>query len=368
MSEININLVGVGSRQYQLLKCNLEVALQQLALPLYLCEITDIDWMLQYQVPNIPAVFFRNQILFDGTSTPTIETLIQTIYKHYYTTMRHDYATKKILVPVDFSDTSLSALLFAGELAARSDTTIDLVHIYGANFQLHEDISFELMKTKEKEILYQLEKFKHITPTHGSVQVLTKVQSKAILAYNVAAKLSSISKDYDFVVMGMTGTHALGKKHFGSIASYVAQNAECPVLLIPRAHQIKSLRKIVYAQNWIDNKDATLRHFLQFAASFHSNVYFTHINEAFDVQGFPSAEQLELQAKISEINPKIECRFVNLNSDDVRQGIEDYARQQEADLIVLVNQHRGRLNNVLGRSLTKEMALEANLPLMIYHE
>jgi len=96
---------------------------------------------------------------------------------------------KKILVPVDFSDTSLSAFLFAEELALKFEAIIDVVHIYDGSINTNKALTFELMQTKEDSILNRLRKFINVAPNEGGTDIAVNVECKTFLAYNTSSKL-----------------------------------------------------------------------------------------------------------------------------------------------------------------------------------
>ncbi|MEL6943867.1 MAG: universal stress protein [Bacteroidota bacterium] len=223
------------------------------------------------------------------------------------------------------------------------------------------------MQTKEDSILNRLKRFINVAPAEGGITVATNVECKTYLAYNTSAKLSKLSKDYDLVVMGTTGKHLIEKKLIGSIASYVAQHAHCPVLLVPRAHRFKGINNIVYARNWESIDTLTLKSVLELGKAFYAAIHFVHVNEVLDIMDFSLTEQEVLMELLAEDAPEIAYHIVNIDSESPKEGIEDYAYEKEADLIVLVNRQHTFWDNLLKRSLTKEMALHSDIPLLIYH-
>ncbi|MEM9886066.1 MAG: universal stress protein [Bacteroidota bacterium] len=274
---------------------------------------------------------------------------------------------KKIIVPVDFSDTSLAAYFFAVELAKKFEASIDVVHIYDGSVNTNQGLTFELMQTKEGGILNRLQKFINIAPDEGGTQVALNVDCKTYLAYNTSAKICKLSADYDLVIMGMTGKHVIEKKLLGSIASYIGQHAECPVLLIPRNYQYKGIHNIVYARNWESMNEVALRSVIELGKVFYSAIHFVHVNEELSIMDFSVAEQETLAEILAEDAPEIAYHIANIDSSSPKKGIEDYAQNQEADLIVLVNRQHSFIDNLFKRSMTKEMALHSEVPLLIYH-
>jgi len=167
--------------------------------------------------------------------------------------------------------------------------------------------------------------------------------------------------------MGMIGKHIIEKKLIGSIASYVAQHAECPVLLVPREYKFKGLRNIVYAQNWESINDFAIRSVVDLGKAFFAALHFVHVNEILDIRDFTLLEQESLVELLEENAPEIAYHIANIDNESPKQGIEEYAKEYDADLIVLVNRQHGFLDNLFRRSLTKEMALHSDVPLLVHH-
>lgn len=273
---------------------------------------------------------------------------------------------KKILVPVDFSDTALGAFFFAQQLAQKMDAQIDVVHIYDGSINTNQNLTFELMKGKDEVLLNRLDQFINIPPTEGGVSITKQVNKKTFLAYNTSAKLAKLSKDYDYVVMGMVGKHRVEKKWIGSIATYVAQHAHCPVFLLPNGYQSRAIENMVYAQNWESIDDQIIRNVIEFSRMLSTAIHFVHVDDQMDQLDLSTTEQASLVELLANTAPELAYHIATVRSDSARSGLEDYIKEKKADLLVLVNRQRNLLNNIFGNSLTKELTLTAKIPLLIY--
>ena len=54
-------------------------------------------------------------------------------------------------------------------------------------------------------------------------------------------------------------------------------------------------------------------------------------------------------------------------SSSILKGLNQYANENEIDIIAMVNVERNFLDSLFGKSLTKKMALSTRVPLMIIH-
>lgn len=135
---------------------------------------------------------------------------------------------RTILVPVDFSDTSLRALEFAAPLAQRFGAAIHLVYVFDGHHQftgisnahfLLSDTQIVLLLKKEVQRKYPFS----LGEENCHVRCGKAFQEIADVAHEIKA---------DLVVMT---THGYGGwKHLtlGSTAERVVQHADCPVLVV----------------------------------------------------------------------------------------------------------------------------------------
>lgn len=358
-----LTLVGLTNSKYKSLRANLLEAIAKLEGVFDFQEINSIDYILEKKLMVVPSILLNDKILYDREEIISVEGLSTLIQKQ----IEKPFKMNKILVPVDFSDTSLAAYKAAEQIAKRFDATIDLVHVYDGTFNNNGPIAFELMTNREDTILSQLKQFAQLAPAEGGVAVATTVDYKAVLSYSVSAKLSKLSKDYDLVVMGMVGSHAIEKKLFGSIASYVAQNAKSPVLLVPRSEDFAGINKIIYASNWESANKYALQQLTTLAAAFYASIDFLHVREEYEWKGFTDVEQESLMELVEEMESGVAYKLVNLENVSPLKAIQNYAHQESADLIVIVNRQRSLLRNLFGKSITKELALYGKTPLLIFH-
>ena len=141
---------------------------------------------------------------------------------------------RRLLCPVDFSESLRAALDFAFSLAQEGDAELTILHV----FEWPEDheplmtppFSAEYRRETEREAAVQLHKLvpdsirdwchPHTRLAHGKAY-------REILG--IATEDSS-----DLIVMGVHGRNALDLMLFGSTTNQVVRRATCPVLTLRR--------------------------------------------------------------------------------------------------------------------------------------
>ena len=144
---------------------------------------------------------------------------------------RSPFKVKRILVPIDFSNCSRKALLYALPLAKDHQAAITLLYVvppaYGAGD--FGGIDYGQLETSMKEGgQKELEKMAaEIAAGAESVDTLVRVGSPAREIIETARRLP-----VDLIVISTHGRTGLPHVFLGSVAEHVVQRAPCPVLVV----------------------------------------------------------------------------------------------------------------------------------------
>lgn len=141
----------------------------------------------------------------------------------------------RILVPIDFSPTSESAIDYARELATRFDAQIELLHVVEdpiASGAWEPDASYltipELLDRFVEEGERRLEDFKNRLRDAGIT-----VETRVVTGSPARGILHTAQEDgCDLIVMGTHGRTGLSHMLMGSVAERVIRTAACPVLTV----------------------------------------------------------------------------------------------------------------------------------------
>lgn len=276
---------------------------------------------------------------------------------------------KKILVPIDFSECSQNALLYAKNLANTLGFSLDVVHVYTGNLNSNESLTLRPGKTKQESLQERLDEFVNALPENekdNSVLTKTKIETEAILAMNVSYKILKLTKNSDIamVVMGTSGVGNIMNKMLGSISSAVAQRAHCPVMLIPEGLTYKDFKNVLYASNYESADENLIQQVIDFGNVFRATMHFVHIE---DKDNYETIEETIFNKLFEKGDPAFFFNIVNIKNKPVIDGLTQYADENNVDLIVLVNRQRSYLDNLFQLSLTKKMTLDTKYPLMVFH-
>jgi nucleotide-binding universal stress UspA family protein len=138
---------------------------------------------------------------------------------------------QRILVPVDFSDSSARALQYAAERAAESSGSLIIVHVVPADYGwlgIGRDESRDLDRSLQRQAADRLRAFanKHVGDNMtADLEVRIGQPAEEIIAAANESKCDSI-------VMSTRGLTGLDRYLLGSVADRVVRLAPCPVVLV----------------------------------------------------------------------------------------------------------------------------------------
>jgi nucleotide-binding universal stress UspA family protein len=268
---------------------------------------------------------------------------------------------RKVLIPTDFSNSSKNAYHYALQLYGNTETSFDVVHIYHTSFDPSQptvlDFSLGIDKIKKENV----EKFiKDIPePIQKGLDKKQNINGKVVMGF-ASEQLISLSKAYDVIIMGTTGAHKLADKIFGTISLEVSRKAHCPVFLIPDYSKFISFKNIVYACDFEGINASILEKIVNFAGRFKSQVHFIHVSIE-DVN-------LDIGTSIQKMNFPINYSTQTIKSASVSEGLNNFVEKNGIELLIMATKKRNFWEQIIHNSITKKMAINSQIPLLVYHE
>jgi nucleotide-binding universal stress UspA family protein len=274
---------------------------------------------------------------------------------------------KKIIVPVDFSKVAEAGLLFARSMAGFFHYKLKIVHVYGRELNVMEKLALQSGDTPYNYLLNKLKTFVEESEKNGDVLTKTRIEFE-ILEGDAVKKIVELSQEPDtaMIIAGTEGRYNWLEQLTGSITSALAQKAKCPVLLVPNGVKYKKPENMLYASDFSSADEKLIKKFIDFARLFSASVHFIHIEENDEIE-FSAIEDSIFNLIFKDGDPDFSFNMVSINGVNVIDGLNQYAEENEIDLIVLVNRHRAFIDNLLGLSTTRQLAMDTNFPLMVYH-
>ena len=291
-----------------------------------------------------------------------------------------DSKIEKILVPVDFSDHSKNAALYAIQIAGQLESSeIQFLYIYYApdpnamayseSFVYHDQVNEQLGSVKEraesgmKDFLKDMESAaseifpKKLKLTYALEQGMT---SDAILAYSRLFQPG-------LIVLGAKGVGDR-MEFLGSSTIRIILKASFPMLVIPEGSQLrknKTSLKIVYATNYDEYDFFAISRLISLFWKFSLNIFCTHIGMEDE-----SIEKLKMKALLNYFQksyPEVRIQCNVLEDHGLEAGLDQCIAEQKIDMIAMTTHKRNLLTKIISPSVTKKVYYHTSIPLLIFH-
>jgi nucleotide-binding universal stress UspA family protein len=269
---------------------------------------------------------------------------------------------KHIIVPLDFSDNSEKACMYAYNLANKFNADVILLNAIfippaspdSPSYILQEETEV-LRNSNSEKLKAQAEKYKNLFPnvkSHTQISVTTVAH---------ACKEAAEKYNNSMIVMGTQGASGIKKALLGSNTADVAENAHVPVLALPESASATLPMRIMIASDYFDQDMMVAEEVIDFAKKFDAIVYFVHVAEGEDFE----KEILEMfEKKIREKNNYQGLHFDLAFGENILDGIESYAKTNNIDLVVSIKRKRNFFQRFFSKSITKEMLFHTKIPVL----
>ncbi len=281
---------------------------------------------------------------------------------------------QKIIVPIDFSETSADALRFGCYLADVTGYDLEAVHIHDG---YDGDEAFVIKKGSARirgRVRERLEKF---VAEHTDAQTFTgSLGADGDLPFikcreevgSAIAQLVKLSKEEDtaLIVMGGVGSGIPSEVTpvFGSVAKGVANQAECPVMLIPQNAGVPVINQAAIAFDEVSNlvilSDETA--FLRKALA--TPMRFTHVMY-YDETTEDMPELNVLREVLRTDFPGYAVDFDLLPPGNVTDILIDYSLERDVDLLILGRHKRSFFDRLINGSQIPEIVGSCGIPMLI---
>jgi nucleotide-binding universal stress UspA family protein len=271
-------------------------------------------------------------------------------------------AMKKLLIPVDFSETSEAAIEFGIQLAQKCSYhvmllhSVDLVHTYESMYMDVPHVqSFTQQVINDMEV--RLENL--YRQTHREGMVMTKHLTTGTLIQDI----KKIVDEYhvDLIVMGTNGASGLKEFFVGSNTEKVVRLVNCPVISIPSHADVRSIRKILVPIDLSEIRPSFLMQVSHFQQLFSAAMEFVWVKTPHDIENIDLITD-EVNNLLSEYEVA-SSSFTVIKDVFTQDGILNYAMLTDADMIAMATHARRGIAHWFSGSLTEDVVNHAHIPL-----
>lgn len=268
---------------------------------------------------------------------------------------------KTILVPIDFTDNAANSLAYATELARLTGARLILFHAFEPPASVGEFqvmvLTVEELKKAHLERLHELEMTVQ-QRTGGAVP--TECIARSGLA---VVEILSLSEELeaDLVIMGVTGGGVLSELIIGSHAASTFRKSRVPVLIVPRDAAFRKIDRIVLASDLHQMTRPVLDRLVALVKVFGARLLIVNVLQ----QERPATvEEAAAERSLERLLEGLDHSFHFHVNEDIAEGINEFAAEHAADLIVTIPHKHSLWHRLLHEGISTEMAFNTRLPLL----
>lgn len=276
---------------------------------------------------------------------------------------------KKILVPFDFSTVASNGFYYAHDLAKAIGAELVVMHMYLPHsdtsvIEDYQSVDVAEAKTRREQILMHLKAATQLPIGHQD----TAVNVTYLVDYGEKNEIAQYAKLHkaDLIVMGTGGAGSFSKS-LGSNATTVLEEADCPVLVVPKDAKFQRNMAIAYATDLTTSDVDSLTSLAEVAELTGSKIHCVHVNKFSDAPNRLAEDTFNglLKDKITNVN----VSFSTWSAMKVEDGLEVFCRVNNINLLSVLKHKQTTWEKVFGeKSMTKVLALKKNMPLLAFRD
>ncbi len=278
----------------------------------------------------------------------------------------------KILVPTDFSKIAANALNVALDLAEKFDAEIYLLNIIeplvDVGFSASGSVNFENTITEEDRYIYELhrvneKKLAAFAARHarGEVDIYPTIGID-----KVGDGILNFAKKYhvDLVIMGTSGENTFEEYFLGNHTEQVMRESHCPVLAVRNPIDNFQMENVVMATDLKSNVYESMSYLTRLFSLLNPKIHLLHISKSNSI----SIKDTDKQLNEFAIKYQLGDHTSNvIHHSNLKAGIQRFAAEMKADLIISFTHGRKGLAHFLKGSITEDLVKQSKIPVLSVH-
>jgi len=174
----------------------------------------------------------------------------------------------------------------------------------------------------------------------------------------------SKNNNVDLIVMGSQGATGLKEMLVGSNTEKVVRHSDIPVLVIKKKVTDFDIKNMIFASDFSKESKNSFKNVLSFASIFNAKLHLLFINT---IHNFESTKVSKI--KLEKFSAGVDKKKFTLNiynDTTIEEGILNFGKEIDADLIAINTHGRSGLSQLFSESISKELANHALRPIITF--
>lgn len=276
-----------------------------------------------------------------------------------------------ILVPTNLLDYAENAAEYAVQLAAHYNARVTLFHTYHIPVvdplvpaEYLSELAQNAEKNAQREVKGKMERLKekfadldvtmdcHCTMGFAADEILAMAEKLGV----------------DTILMGTRHKDTLQRILVGSVLGTVLEESKVPVIIIPNDVVYRPVGNVMFASEYNDSEDIrSINRALEFVEKLDAKLYSVHVQEQEpDENDLARLDGIREVFKGDVASGKL--HFENIYEEDVIHALTEYSHHNDIDMLMMVTHKRSFFERIFDRSISKQMAFRADIPLVVFHQ
>jgi nucleotide-binding universal stress UspA family protein len=276
---------------------------------------------------------------------------------------------KKILLPVDFSETSDNAFVYALELAKIFNAELVLLHSFELPIVESQSIPYNYSMIYETIELINFDHFKEKLPKLHSIAeernlshiAMSHILMGGYLINNIKKVVKQ--ENIDFIVMGTKGAEGWLDTFLGTNTGSVISDVSVPVLSVPIDAKFKKFENIAFTTLFRKKDIEALIKVLVIAKKLHAKVKCLHVKTSNSDLNTDTINRWK-----SHFEDEENLQFFIVPSDEVFETIQDFLVTQEIDMLAILTYKRTFFVELFTNTTTQKLSYHLKMPILALHE
>jgi len=268
---------------------------------------------------------------------------------------------KTIIVPLDFSDESLTGLNLALMLANKTGANIQLVHVIGRNISANKELL-------EKENQFAKKKFEEILQKYKGKGNFNFALNYTIKEGKIFKEIADLADTYEdsITVLSTHGASGFEELFIGGNAYKITSHSRNPVITVRRSKIPSNIDKIVLPLDITFQTREKVPYTVELAKAFSSKIHLLTIR----LSNLKSIEK-KLHQYAGQVASYLDTHKIpyiveHLHGKNLTDLTLDYSRSVDADLISMMTEQEKSASNLLLGNFAHQMINKAFIPVLSF--
>lgn len=287
--------------------------------------------------------------------------------------------SKKILIPVDFSNYSMKACELGFNLAQNDDSEVILLHvyftpIYASSLPYGDVFNYQI---GDEETIRSIIQKVHSDLNALSDKIKEKVESgdfpnvkySCILREGIPEdEILRYAKEQQpkIIIMGTRGKNQKDMDLIGSVTAEVIDRSRTAVLAIPENtpfKQFSEVKRIAFLTNFDQRDLIAFEAFFNAWKSFHFSVSLIHLSDSKDT--WNEIKLAGIKEYFHKQYPGLEMYYDVVQNDNLLKGLDQYIKDNQIDIITLTSYKRNIFARLFNPGIARKMIFHSDTPLLV---